>query len=107
VPPSEPATQTSLGITFMGLTTASRQKYTIADSVASGVVITGIEPSSPAADKRLQPGEVLVEINQEPVKQPSDAAQKIEALKTDGKKSALLLVANGQGEVRFVALPIN
>jgi serine protease Do len=106
-PPSEPATQTSLGITFMGLTTASRQKYTIADSVASGVVITGIEPSSPAADKRLQPGEVLVEINQEPVKQPSDAAQKIEALKTDGKKSALLLVANGQGEVRFVALPIN
>jgi serine protease Do len=103
----EPAAQTAMGMTFMGLTNASRQKYTIAESVASGVVITGIEPSSPAADKRLQPGEVLVEINQEPVKQPADAAKKIEALKTDGKKSALLLVANGQGEVRFVALPIN
>ncbi|WP_246725569.1 Do family serine endopeptidase [Beijerinckia sp. L45] len=104
--PGEPAAQTAMGMTFMGLTNASRQKYTIAESIASGVVITGIEPSSPAADKRLQPGEVLVEINQEPVKQPSDAAKRIEALKTDGKKSALLLVANAQGEVRFVALPI-
>jgi serine protease Do len=105
--PGEPAAQTALGMTFMGLTSASRQKYTIAESVASGVVITGIAPSSPAADKRLQPGEVVVEINQEPVKQPADAAKKIEALKSDGKKSALLLVANAQGEVRFVALPID
>ena len=104
--PSEPVALSALGMTFMGLTSAARQKYTIAESVASGVVISGIDPASPAADKRLQPGEVLVEINQEPVKQPADAAQKIEALKSDGKKSALLLVANGQGEVRFVALPI-
>jgi serine protease Do len=103
----EPAAQTALGMTFMGLTTASRQKYTIAQSVASGVVITDIAPSSPAADKRLRAGEVVVEINQEPVKQPADAAKRIESLKSDGKKSALLLVANAQGEVRFVALPIN
>ena len=58
--PSEPVAQTALGMTFMGLTSASRQKYTIAESVASGVVISGVDPASPAADKRLQPGEVLV-----------------------------------------------
>ena len=106
-PVAEPPALSALGMTFSGLTAASRQKYTIPDSVASGVVITGVVPSSAAASKRLQPGEVVVEINQEPVKQPAEAAQKIEALKSDGKTSALLLVANAQGEVRFVALPIN
>jgi serine protease Do len=104
-PAAPPAS--ALGMTFSGLTSAARQKYTIADSVASGVVITGVAPSSPAASKKLQPGEVVVEINQEPVKQPEEAAQKIEALKADGKTSALLLVANAQGEVRFVAVPVN
>ena len=103
----EPLPQAILGMTFMGLNTALRQKYTIAESVSSGLVITDIAPSSPAADKKLQPGEVLVEINQEPVKQPADAANRIAALKTDGKTTALLLVANAQGEVRFVAVPIN
>jgi serine protease Do len=106
-PPSESAVQAALGMSFSGLTSESRRKYTINDSVASGVVISDVAANSPAADKRLQAGEVLVEINQEPVKQPSDAARKIEALKTGGKKSALLLVANAQGEVRFVSVPVN
>ena len=47
-----------------------------------------------------------MEINQEPVRQPSEAADKIKSLKDSGKTSALLLVANGQGEVRFVAVPV-
>jgi serine protease Do len=106
-PPVDTAPQPVLGMTFSGLTAEARQKYTINDSVASGVVISGVAPNSPASEKRLQPGEVLVEINQEPVKQPLDAAQKIKSLKEAGKKSALLLVANAQGEVRFVAVPVN
>ncbi len=47
-----------------------------------------------------------MEVNQEAVKGPADLAKKLTDLKSDGKKSALLLVANGQGEVRFVALPL-
>ena len=38
---------------------------------------------------------------------PADAALKIKALKDSGKKSALLLVSNGQGEVRYVALEVD
>jgi len=94
----------ALGMEFSNLTEELRQKYSIKGSVASGVVITNVDPDSNAAEKHLQPGDVLVEINQEPVKEPSEIAKKIEALKSGGKKSALLLVANGQGEVRFVAL---
>ena len=106
-PPGPAAVERALGMTFSGLTSEMRQKYTINDSVSSGVIISDVAPNSPAADKRLQAGEVLVEINQEPVSEPQAAAQKFQALKSNGKKSALLLVANAQGEVRFVAVPVN
>ena len=105
-PPMPSPAQVVLGMTFRGLTEETRQKYTINSSVAAGVVISDVEPNSAAAEKRLQAGEVLVEINQEPVKQPSDAADKLDTLKKSGKKSALLLVANTRGEVRFVAIPV-
>ncbi len=101
-----PAAITALGMTFSGLTQETRRRFTINDSVSAGVVISVVEPSSPAADKRLQAGDVVVEINQEPVKQPSDAAEKLKTLKSAGKTSALLLIANAQGEVRFVAVPV-
>lgn len=101
--PPGPA-EKALGMEFSGLSDELRQRYAIKSSVASGVVITNVDPDSSAAEKHLQPGDVLVEINQEPVKEPSDIGKKLQALKNSGKKTALLLVANGQGEVRFVAL---
>ncbi len=101
------AVETALGMSLTTLDAASRQKFAIQDSVTSGVVLMAVDPASAAGEKRLQPGEILVEINQEAVKQPADVSAKIKALKDAGKKSALLLVANAKGEVRFVALPLN
>jgi serine protease Do len=94
----------ALGMEFSGLNDELRQRYAIKSTVASGVVITSVDPDSSAAEKDVQPGDVLVQINQEPVKEPADIAKKLHALKSSGKKSALLLVANGQGEVRLVRL---
>jgi serine protease Do len=71
-----------------------------------GVVVTRVDPNSAAADKRIQPGEVIVEVGQEPVSNPADVTRRVEVLKKDGRRSALLLVANAQGEVRFVAVSI-
>jgi serine protease Do len=101
--PPGPA-EKALGMEFSSLSEDLRQRYAIKSNVASGVVITNVDPDSNAAEKHVQPGDVLMEINQEPIKEPSDIGKKLEALKSSGKKSALLLVANGQGEVRFVAL---
>ena len=94
----------ALGMQFSSLTDELRQKFAIKNSVSSGVVITDVDPDSSAAEKHVEAGDVIVEVNQEPVKEPADVTKKIEALKSGGKKSALLLVANGQGEVRFVAV---
>jgi len=94
----------ALGMAFSSLDDGARQKYSIKPGVASGVVVTNVEPDSGAAEKHILPGEIILEINQEPVKEPADIVGKIDALKKDGKKSALLLIANAQGEMRFVAL---
>ncbi|MEA2832024.1 MAG: serine protease Do [Methylobacteriaceae bacterium] len=105
--PAASPVQKALGLEFSGLNDELRKKYSIRESVKSGVVVTGVDPRSSAAEKRIQPGEVIVEINQEPVAQPADIAKKLKALKDAGKKSALLLVAGLQGDVHFVALPID
>jgi serine protease Do len=104
--PAASAVEKALGMEFSSLTDDLRQKFAIKNSVASGVVVTNVDPDSAAADKHIQQGEVIVEINQEPAKDPADVAKKLQALKSSGKKSALLLVASAQGEVRFVALAL-
>ena len=102
----KPAVQKALGMEFSALSDEVRKKFKIKDSV-KGVVVSTVDAGSVAADKRVQPGEVIVEINQDAMATPADITKKIKALKDGGKKSALMLVATPQGEVRFVALAID
>ena len=95
----------ALGLNMSGMTDELRRRFSLKDDL-KGVVITRVDPNSSASDKRIQAGEVIVEVNQEPVTNPTDVTKKIDDLKSQGRKSALLLVANAQGEVRFVALSI-
>jgi serine protease Do len=95
----------TLGIELANMSDDLRRRYKIKEGV-KGVVITGIDANSPAADKRLSPGDVIVEIAQEAVASTDDLQAKIDKLKKDGRKSALLLVAGADGELRFVALSL-
>ena len=85
----------------------ARAKFQIKDAVKSGVVVTRVDPASNAAEKRIQAGEVIVEISQKPVAKPADVQDALKALKKEGKKSALLLVSSASGEVRFVPVTID
>jgi len=106
-PTPEPptATRQALGLTVSGVNDELRRRYSLKEGL-KGVVVTRVDPNSPAADKRIQPGDVIVEVGQEPVATPADMTRRIDALKSEGRKSALLLVSNAQGEVRFVAVSI-
>ena len=101
----KPATQRALGLDLAGLSQDLRTRYKIKDSV-KGVVITNVDSSSDAAEKRLSAGEVIVEVAQEAVTNAADLKKRVEQLKKDGKKSILLLVSNPDGELRFVALSV-
>ncbi|MFM9162270.1 MAG: PDZ domain-containing protein, partial [Methylocystis sp.] len=106
IEPANPASQNILGLELSRLTDELRARFQIKDSVKTGVLITAVDPRSEAAEKRLSPGEILLEVNQEPVADPTDAIKKIKGLKDAGKKTALLAVANGQGDAHFIALPV-
>jgi serine protease Do len=104
-PAPAPVVKRALGIDLAALSDDLRKKFKIRDTV-KGIVILGIQPSSPAADKRLNPGDVIVEIAQEPVQSADDFQTKVDRLRKDGRPSALLLVAGADGELRFVALSL-
>src|SRR3982075_1921994 len=104
-PAEKPVTQKALGLDLATLSKDLRTRYKIKDSV-KGVVITSVDSSSDAAEKRLSAGEVIVEVAQEAVTNAADVKKRVEQLKKDGKKSILLLVSNADGELRFVALSV-
>jgi serine protease Do len=105
-PPGEkPVTQKALGLDLATLSKDLRGKYKIKDSV-KGVIITGVDSASDAAEKRLSAGDVIVEVAQEAVSNAADVKKRLDQLKKDGRKSVLLMVANGDGELRFVALSV-
>jgi len=104
-PPEKTVVQKTLGLNLANMTDDLRKRYKIKDSV-KGVVITGVEAQSPAADKRLNAGDVVVEVSQEAVADTDALQKRVEQLKKEGRKSALLLVANADGELRFVALSL-
>ncbi|HEY7244420.1 MAG TPA: DegQ family serine endoprotease [Xanthobacteraceae bacterium] len=99
------AVKKTLGIELANMSADLRKRYSIKDTV-NGIVITGVDAASPAADKRLSPGDVIVEIAQEAVASTNDFQAKVDKLKKDGRKSALLLIAGADGELRFVALSL-
>ena len=103
--PEKPVTQKALGLDLAALSKDLRARYKIKDTV-KGVVVTNVDASSDAAEKRLSPGDVIVEVAQEAVSSGADIQNRVDQLKKDGKKSVLLLVSNGDGELRFVALSV-
>ena len=104
-PPEKLVTQKALGLDLAALSKDLRSRFKIKDSV-KGVIITGVDNASDAAEKRLSAGDVIVEVAQEAVTNAADIKKRVDQLKKDGKKSVLLLVANGEGELRFVALSV-
>ncbi|HUA17657.1 MAG TPA: DegQ family serine endoprotease [Bryobacteraceae bacterium] len=66
-------------------------------SGTQGVVITKVDPASPAADAGLQQGDVIQEVNRHPV---SSVAQYERAMQEAGNRPVLLLV-NRNGETSF------
>lgn len=95
-----------LGMTIAELTDERRAEFELSDE-ASGVVVTAVEEGSVAAREGVQAGDVIVEIALQSVSSPQDVLDQIEALKDQGRKNALLMLASKSGELRFVTLRMN
>ncbi|HUF86405.1 MAG TPA: DegQ family serine endoprotease [Thermohalobaculum sp.] len=70
-----------------------------------GLEVTGIDPSSDAAAKGLQPGDLIVAANQEPVRSLDDLDRVLAQAREASRRSVLLLVAR-DGSQRFVTVQV-
>ncbi|TPW32908.1 DegQ family serine endoprotease [Pararhizobium mangrovi] len=95
-----------LGMSLAKLDPQARKRFGIAEDV-EGVVVTDVDPNSAAADKRIAPGNVIVEVAQEQVKSPDDVRKRVASLKKDGRRNALVMMADKSGELRFLTVQMD
>ena len=94
----------ALGLRLSSITAKLKSKYSLGKDL-KGVVVTKVTESGPAAEKGIRPGDVIVEISQQEVTEPADIEKKVAEAEKAGRKSVLLLL-EGQGGLRFVAIRI-
>ena len=104
VEPDQAVTSTieQLGLTLQKVSEQLREKYGLGDNV-KGVVITKVTPNSPAAEKQLQAGDIILEVDQKAVTSPQEVTDLVGKLQAQKKRSVLLFVER-QGDPRFAAL---
>jgi serine protease Do len=99
-----PSGEQVLGLYVKPLARSLKQQFGIADSV-SGLLVTGVEEDSDAAEKGLRAGDVLLEANQRKIAD----VKAFEAVVDDAKKQhrafVLLRVARGE-DVVFVTIAV-
>lgn len=75
------------------------------DEGAVGAVVTLVFTDGPAAAKEIQPGTLILEVGQQVVETPQDVADRVEALRDEGRSQILMLIQDNEGQSQFVALP--
>jgi serine protease Do len=102
--PSKTVELSGIGLHLSAITPETREKFQIgADQ--KGVVITDVGQGTPAADRGLKPGDVIVEVQQEEVGSPADVQERVEKARKSGRASVLMLVQSSEG-LRWVPLSV-
>jgi serine protease Do len=107
-PPPAPKNQSKLsqlGLSVGMLDGAARAKFKIGGGV-QGVIVTAVDPASPAAEKNLKPADVIVQVGGQAAKTPDDVSRQVDADAKAGKKVEMLLI-NRDGDLTYVGLRLN
>jgi serine protease Do len=95
------STKKSLGITVQNVTPEIAKGLGLKKE--TGVVVTRVEPGSPAADAGIQTGDVIHEVNRKQVKNVEDFIQKVE--KAKDQDHVLLFLQRGQNNLFAAVTP--
>ncbi len=99
--PEKKQESASLGISVRPLTVDESNKFELAKGV--GLLIVEVDRESPAADVGLRNGDVIISANTTPVKTPKELAN---IIKEATPRGAIMLQVYRQGELTFVAVPL-
>jgi serine protease Do len=95
----EPATGFLKGVTVDSLSETLRKEYSIDAAVTSGLVVTDIAEDSDAFRKGLEVGDVIVRVNNQPVKSVAEARSD-----KGGSGDAVHLTISRQGQTKFIVV---
>jgi serine protease Do len=97
--------RTVLGMTLAPVSEELRAQFKIAADTQGAVVIE-VDPDGPAAEKNIEPGDVITEAGERDVVNPADIEGRVRELQAEGRGSILLLVRKTarDGDPSFVAL---
>ena len=102
--------ETSTGPAIAGLSVSVMSDELRTESsvgvLSSGLVVTAVEESSPAAKKNVREGDVIVEVGQEKVETVEALEKAVERVRKSGRKAVLLRIETPRGDLRFVAVPL-
>jgi serine protease Do len=103
-PPATPGTpgvaQSSLGVSVRPMTQTDRTRYDL-EANQSGLVVTSVDPASDAAEKGVQPGDVILQAGGRAVSTPAELQSAVQAAERANRP--LLLQVDGRAGRRFIA----
>ena len=74
----DPERLAKTGLTLQALTPDMARRGNL-PAGTNGVIITGVDPASDAAEKGIRPGFVILSVNQQPVRAPADVTAAVDA----------------------------
>jgi serine protease Do len=101
---TKPTAIAGLGLSLAPITPDAKDKYQLGAN-QKGVVVTDVTPDSPAANRGLKPGDVIVEVQQEPVSTPADVQSRVDSVRKQNRKSVLMLIQR-QDNLQWVPVPL-
>jgi len=101
---NEPATKSVLGMELGELTDDMRSQLGL-NPGSTGLLVLSVDKDSEAADKGLEPGDIIAEAGQQKIETIGDFEARVAAASEAGRRSILLLVRR-DGDPRFVALTL-
>ena len=82
-----------------------RKKFSIEKDV-NGVVVVGVVADGVASQMGVRIGDVIVEVDQNTITEPSEVVTIIKNVVEKGKKKSVLFTVNRQGSIRFIGLKL-
>ncbi len=96
--------QGGLGLNLAPLDKNTREQLGLAATV-TGAVVSKVKPDSPAEQKGIQSGDLIVRIDNTKVENPGDAAEAVRKATKAGKKAVLVQISR-DGNTALIAVPL-
>lgn len=98
--PAEETVLTDIGLAVSSLTAELAEQFGLSADEQT-IIVVDVAEGSPAAEKGVQPGDIIRRLNQSAISSVSQLVEGVEKAKQSGRKGVLMLIES-EGQTRFV-----